>query len=66
MDQGEFEKSRAAQLKALNVMSDRTIKNIDLVELLSEHDPSELIGLLLKREPSEFVALSDFLSSAQG
>lgn len=46
MNQVEFEKRRVAQIKAFNVMSgNQTMKIIDLIELLLEREPSELIVL---------------------
>lgn len=46
MDQGEFEKRKTAQIKAIFAMSKvRMIKIIDLIEFLLERDPSELVVL---------------------
>lgn len=52
LNQVEFEKRRAASLKALGMKNRSiTIKNIDLVELLLERDPGEKIVLTFQPKP---------------
>lgn len=60
MNQVEFEKRRAAMVKAINAFSEnRTIKVIDLIEILLKCDPSDIIvlpGCLIKENLSIFIA----------
>ena len=62
MNQVEFEKRRVAQVKAIGTTSsNRTMKIIDLIELLLECDPSDIVVL-----PSCFVRenLSIFIAGS--
>lgn len=62
MDSGEFEKRRTAAIKAIDAtVDDRTIKIIDLVELLLKLNPSELIVL-----PGRFVVALQGLEPRSG
>lgn len=63
MNQVEFEKRRAAMVKAINAFSEnRTIKVIDLIEVLLKRNPSDIIvlpGCFIKEDLSIFIAGSD-------
>lgn len=62
MNQGEFEKRRTAAIKAIDAtVDDRTIKIIDLVELLLKREPSELVVL-----PGRFVVALEGIEPCSG
>ena len=46
MEQGEFEKHKESQVKAIRAMSNiRFMKVIDLIDLLLEQDPSRIVAV---------------------